>query len=953
MAFKPTKAYLDRLAQIESGNNPAAKNPKSSAKGRYQFIDGTAKQYGITAPFGTPEYEAQENAAIERFTADNYAALSSALGRDPSDAELYLAHQQGAQGAIDLLNSGGKSASDVIGDDALMFNAGAPEMTAQDFTSQWTDKWNSAYQEPASSPHKSELDSLLGQYSPADLLIVAGPQMASGFKDNQGRPLWTPEDIAYLQSLQNGNDTMVGGEGNDDWGVDDETVEFGTDDDVVKPVGDKAPKSGKVRTGFDQFMQGALPFADEASDALGVLGATAVNDPQALLTGDFKDPFFAEEVANARETTQDRLAQQQEDDPLLSIGAQIAGGVTTAAGTAGSLAATAPKTAAAIAAAAKAAPKTAAFLAGTGSGGLYGAGQGEGDASERVDDALLGAGFGGPAGVAGYKLGQAVGGAVKSAAATKPGQKIKEMLVDPIMDFVSTKSDDILTPPPGAVAPTMTAPPAPMTTMQMGGIVDDAALARLDDGKALPLTRGDRTQSPVFQRQEDIALQSGSEPMRAARAAQNEAALAPFMRGFDEDQIIDPVSLEVAAQDAIASGAGIIRGNYDELGRQTAEAYKMADEANAAIPAGAYAALSDRLKEVYAVNLGRAGKFSQFENAISELDDITRDYQKKVADGQSITSTIQDLEKWKKTSLNTIDAMKAEPKNASGILKEANAAYEGFLDELVTDGWLEGDAGAVDAFRKARGLATQKFRFAETDRLVEDLLENRTMTNDKLLNSVLGATQLRGKGDDGRIVQKFLTLAGERAPEMQQNLRKAVMARMLSGAVSPGAEGKAGVQFGNMRKNIGQLLKQREMMGALFDETEQKYWKAMYDDLGLIATKSKAGTNPSGTGAWAADFATTLGNIVNNPVLRATPVTGAITNKIDEALQDYGASVITGNAEKGLKEFEDILAGQLTELNGKPVFYGFTGGAAPGMINDVFGSEPMRVRVNYDPQYVE
>ena len=43
-------AALVRIAQIESGLNPSAANPSSSAKGLFQFVDRTAKQYGLTNP---------------------------------------------------------------------------------------------------------------------------------------------------------------------------------------------------------------------------------------------------------------------------------------------------------------------------------------------------------------------------------------------------------------------------------------------------------------------------------------------------------------------------------------------------------------------------------------------------------------------------------------------------------------------------------------------------------------------------------------------------------------------------------------------------------------------------------------------------------------------------------------------------------------------------------------
>lgn len=135
-------SYLQRLAQIESSGNPFARNPRSSAKGLYQFIDSTADQYGITAPFGTPEYTQQETAAAREFAADNYRALERALGRPPTEGELYLAHQQGASGASNILSNPSAPAVDVVGRDAVVNNAGDPSMTAAEFAQLWTSKFD-------------------------------------------------------------------------------------------------------------------------------------------------------------------------------------------------------------------------------------------------------------------------------------------------------------------------------------------------------------------------------------------------------------------------------------------------------------------------------------------------------------------------------------------------------------------------------------------------------------------------------------------------------------------------------------------------------------------------------------------------------------------------------------------------------------------------------------------
>lgn len=134
--FRLPQGYLSRTAQIESGGDPSARNPNSSAKGLFQFIDSTAKQYGVN-----PMDPVSSTQGAARLAADNAAHLSRVLGREPSAAELYLAHQQGAGGAAKLLASPDARAVDIVGPDAVRLNGGDASMSARDFAGLWLGKF--------------------------------------------------------------------------------------------------------------------------------------------------------------------------------------------------------------------------------------------------------------------------------------------------------------------------------------------------------------------------------------------------------------------------------------------------------------------------------------------------------------------------------------------------------------------------------------------------------------------------------------------------------------------------------------------------------------------------------------------------------------------------------------------------------------------------------------------
>jgi hypothetical protein len=126
--------YLLATAQVESKLNPNAQVATSSARGLFQFIEqtwlATLKEEGPSlgyAPYADAigrsasgeymvvdprhqsavmnlRFDPTANAVMAgAFTRTNAAKLASAIGRKPSEGELYLAHFLGANGATKLI----------------------------------------------------------------------------------------------------------------------------------------------------------------------------------------------------------------------------------------------------------------------------------------------------------------------------------------------------------------------------------------------------------------------------------------------------------------------------------------------------------------------------------------------------------------------------------------------------------------------------------------------------------------------------------------------------------------------------------------------------------------------------------------------------------------------------------------------------------------------------------
>lgn len=97
--------YIDRVAGFESGNNPNAKNPYSSASGLYQLIDSTRasldKRYGFDP---RDRSAATERARMEAYTNETASALRK-RNLPVSGGTLYGGHLLGQAGVTNFLNA--------------------------------------------------------------------------------------------------------------------------------------------------------------------------------------------------------------------------------------------------------------------------------------------------------------------------------------------------------------------------------------------------------------------------------------------------------------------------------------------------------------------------------------------------------------------------------------------------------------------------------------------------------------------------------------------------------------------------------------------------------------------------------------------------------------------------------------------------------------------------------
>ena len=98
--------YMRTVAMLESGGDPRAKNPRSSAGGLFQFLESSYE--GVTGRKGSGAERfdpAKSTEAMAKFSADQKTQMEKNLGRGVSGADLYMGHFLGAGGATKFLGA--------------------------------------------------------------------------------------------------------------------------------------------------------------------------------------------------------------------------------------------------------------------------------------------------------------------------------------------------------------------------------------------------------------------------------------------------------------------------------------------------------------------------------------------------------------------------------------------------------------------------------------------------------------------------------------------------------------------------------------------------------------------------------------------------------------------------------------------------------------------------------
>lgn len=182
----------DKIIGVESGGDPRAKNPRSSATGLGQFVAATwietltkhrpdlitgKSKEELLALRTDPALSKEMTAA---HASDNAGILAGA-GLQSSPGAVYLAHFAGPQGAVKVLQSDPSApVGGILGDKVVQANPFLANMTAGDLQA-WADKKMGAAPTPQAAPQAAP--STAPQPAPAQAIpswMASAQSMAPG-----------------------------------------------------------------------------------------------------------------------------------------------------------------------------------------------------------------------------------------------------------------------------------------------------------------------------------------------------------------------------------------------------------------------------------------------------------------------------------------------------------------------------------------------------------------------------------------------------------------------------------------------------------------------------------------------------------------------------------------------------------------------------------------------------
>lgn len=646
--------------------------------------------------------------------------------------------------------------------------------------------------------------------------------------------------------------------------------------DLIAFVEQSAPKYSEDLGRGKSALAGAVSGVPFGADIAGAIGALAY--------GGGADGSFLDKQRAAKEFFLQKGEQALEQHPGTAIPAMLATGIPAGMAMLPAKMLQAPSVAAR---AGKGALGAAAL------GGLYGAGEGQGEG--RITNAVEQAVMAAPFGAAGSLAADAVGAGFR---ATRN---------------LARKAASVFNKTQGA---------APNIVIESTSAIDDVqrALQNAPDmnlsDDLIPLTRGQSTQQARLQSLENMAAAGnfGDEAQKMAlKAREVQSGAAKVAASKIAGAELAPSTGAETADDL----AKMLKQSYAAAKARTGAAYKRVGELTA----------DDPLK--IAADYYREGVFGRIKDVAQKgfnsgpydlgapgMESAKRLYEQaeKMAANKSITAVnFMNMEHWRGRVSQAIANTKTPTERV--FLGKMLEQFDTAMKILPREAIKNGDDVTIRAMEAARTARKTQGILFEKSKFVKDILQNDNLTNEQFYNTL---TSLGPRS--GSYVRDILRSAPDDVTKgaLQQHIKRATMGSIINKSIgSEVIEGSSVtgsfekmIDFDNLAKNLEKLINNKTYFNQVFDAGERATVERLYRAASLIKSPKPGTKNYSNT-------AYTLLNVIRqvSPSATATNIAGIGPSSALKAMGEAGAvNELTKSLAPVLKGISDDATGPVTNF---------------------------------------
>lgn len=325
----------------------------------------------------------------------------------------------------------------------------------------------------------------------------------------------------------------------------------------------------------------------------------------------------------------------------------------------------------------------------------------------------------------------------------------------------------------GFVAPNPTALTRGSVVSRASGGAKNPSFKYVGD-EGIPMSRGEQGRDVMQQSFEQAAL-SGTEGrgaldvMKAHKDRQNQA----LMNKADELKMKasgrDFPSTQYARGQGSMEGVSTMQDIATRARKRIKDAYDEAQSLNAEVDSKIIQDFSNDMKKLLMEESFDIEVMPSLARRFKDLDNI--DY------GLRLPASIKEIEKIRKRMVNDIEDVKITKRSEATALRKLRDGLDDQVAAALDEGLVRGDAGAVEALNRARGLRAAYGKTFEREKFIKDIVEGE-WTPETAIAKVFGAAKVGFDKNAGLGLKKIKEIIGGDTPAWGALREEAVLKLM-------------------------------------------------------------------------------------------------------------------------------------------------------------------------------